>query len=587
MIGWTICLLAAASAAAPLWIVDADLSSPHDYPSDSDVVAELTVPGATTVRVHFDRIEVEEGRDFVSVLDGAGREIMTVTGMHRDLWTSAFATDTVKVRLTSDAEVSDFGYEARKILATGPAQPRSLPDIPIDAAVAWENGKVYFFSGPQYIRYDVSEDQADDDYPRLIAGNWPGLWPGGIDAAVNLGDGTALFFRDGELARYDVAADRVAAGYPKAIAQAAPGVWPDGVDTALRGTDAKIYLFHGDEYIRFDVGAWKVDAGYPRPIAQGWPGLWPAAIGAATSMDDSRAYFFRGAEYSRYNRATDVVDSGYPLRVKYYWPGLWDATEGGSQVSALPPEIRTELARRPPAAEVAARRARVARSLSTDEVDLTDSYPRFVDSVEDILHTYGCGLIRRPNSVFRFRCATDTAGPQALELPEINVQSIDWRAASYHIEQVNQGDFGAAALTPLSILAADDGEYFIDAIGANGATGGISAGAWAQVSFRVDGVKKRISFAHLADRFPRYVVTAWKEKRPLRTGVAFGFIGHTGNLWIGTPPAADGPYSGDGNSLPRSHSHVWFIGDPANHMKLTPWARRSLDCTVAYRYGGG
>ncbi|MCA9456183.1 MAG: hypothetical protein KC587_05940, partial [Nitrospira sp.] len=48
--------------------------------------------------------------------------------------------------------------------------------------VVWNNGKVYFFQGKEYARYDIAQDRADSDdgngnaYPRPIRNNWPGLF---------------------------------------------------------------------------------------------------------------------------------------------------------------------------------------------------------------------------------------------------------------------------------------------------------------------------------------------------------------------------------------------------------------------------
>lgn len=50
----------------------------------------------------------------------------------------------------------------------------------IDAAVNWGNGKVYFFKGDEYIRFDVDDDSADSDYPRAIKDGWSGLFSSDI-----------------------------------------------------------------------------------------------------------------------------------------------------------------------------------------------------------------------------------------------------------------------------------------------------------------------------------------------------------------------------------------------------------------------
>ena len=56
--------------------------------------------------------------------------------------------------------------------------------------VVWNNGKVYFFQGSEYARYDIAQDMADSDdgngnaYPRPIRNNWPGLFEENMDAAA-------------------------------------------------------------------------------------------------------------------------------------------------------------------------------------------------------------------------------------------------------------------------------------------------------------------------------------------------------------------------------------------------------------------
>lgn len=46
----------------------------------------------------------------------------------------------------------------------------------VDAVTNWSNGKAYFFSGNQYVRFDIASDQSDPGYPKASNQvNWPGL----------------------------------------------------------------------------------------------------------------------------------------------------------------------------------------------------------------------------------------------------------------------------------------------------------------------------------------------------------------------------------------------------------------------------
>jgi len=70
----------------------------------------------------------------------------------------------------------------------------------IDAAFYWKaNNKVYFFSGNQYVRYDVSTERVDDGYPMYISSNWGkgNMFPS-VDAALPWGDDKVYFHTDGQ-----------------------------------------------------------------------------------------------------------------------------------------------------------------------------------------------------------------------------------------------------------------------------------------------------------------------------------------------------------------------------------------------------
>jgi hypothetical protein len=103
----------------------------------------------------------------------------------------------------------------------------------INAAIRWPNGKAYFFRGSTYVRYDIAAGKVDGGFPRPIAGNWKGLpasFTAGIEAAVVWDDGKVYFFKDAQYVRYDIAANTADAGFPKPIAGNWPGLFSADVD---------------------------------------------------------------------------------------------------------------------------------------------------------------------------------------------------------------------------------------------------------------------------------------------------------------------------------------------------------------------
>ncbi|MHA2426044.1 MAG: hemopexin repeat-containing protein, partial [Candidatus Thorarchaeota archaeon] len=88
------------------------------------------------------------------------------------------------------------------------------------------------FKGDQYIRVDPYNGwNVDPNYPKPIAGNWPGF----------------------------------------------PTDFADGVEASLWSEpNQRIYLFKGTRYIRVNPSNfWNVDAGYPRDININWKMAFP------------------------------------------------------------------------------------------------------------------------------------------------------------------------------------------------------------------------------------------------------------------------------------------------------------------------
>ena len=75
-------------------------------------------------------------------------------------------------------------------------------------------------------------------YPYSIAKGWDGLWSKGIDAAINWGNGKVYFFKGNQYMRYDIASNKFDPGYPRRIENA----WP-GVTSLLNCLIYNIFLF--------------------------------------------------------------------------------------------------------------------------------------------------------------------------------------------------------------------------------------------------------------------------------------------------------------------------------------------------------
>ncbi|MGA5171014.1 MULTISPECIES: hemopexin repeat-containing protein [Streptomyces] len=165
--------------------------------------------------------------------------------------------------ITGNLEASDRPIAAWDGLATSP-----------DAFVWWGAGKAYAFLGSTYVRYDEPKDRVDpayrppDGHPLPLAPNWPGLpdgsrggmnWQAGIDAAMNWGTGKLYLFKGDSYLRYDITADRVDPEYPRKIASAWPGVFTANLDAAVYPGGRFAYFFRDDTYQRFDVDEDHVD----------------------------------------------------------------------------------------------------------------------------------------------------------------------------------------------------------------------------------------------------------------------------------------------------------------------------------------
>jgi hypothetical protein len=253
-------------------------------------------------------------------------------------WGGAGCSASPTSKDTCQTVSNQFGIVAGQTFGAAPADVRNwwvaqgCNARPVDArpipgrkgVVVWPDGKIYFFHGAQYTRYDIANDRVDNGYPANIAPNWPNWpasWTDGIDAGLDWGNGKVYLFRDSQYVRYDIAANRVDPGYPLPIA-GNWGNWPasfTSVDAVVKLSNGKIYFFHGSQYVRYDIATDRVDPGYPVPIAGNWPGVFTDGIDYGLLHPNGMIYFFQDTQYRRFNLGINAVDRTLPIAGN--WPG--------------------------------------------------------------------------------------------------------------------------------------------------------------------------------------------------------------------------------------------------------------------------
>jgi len=86
-------------------------STDHAMEDYFDNIFTYRYPGATAISVHISQMDMEDGYDFIQVLDGKGRLHETFTGATTDLWTTVVPGDTIHLRAITDGSIRSWGFE--------------------------------------------------------------------------------------------------------------------------------------------------------------------------------------------------------------------------------------------------------------------------------------------------------------------------------------------------------------------------------------------------------------------------------------------------------------------------------------------
>jgi hypothetical protein len=114
----------------PLTNPDALAESCHTYANDYDYTWTITDPNATQMRIHFQKISLSTG-DTIRLYDTTDKLLVTYYRGDggENIWTEWYMTNTIKVRLTTGASGTDWGFLVDQKDPPDPVPPDSVTNI--------------------------------------------------------------------------------------------------------------------------------------------------------------------------------------------------------------------------------------------------------------------------------------------------------------------------------------------------------------------------------------------------------------------------------------------------------------------------
>lgn len=105
---------------ADAWFsVNRTIESPHPYTNDFTQTWRVQETGATSVRAHFARLDLERGYDFVRILDGNDQVVATYTGQQADFTSAVVQGDVLQIQMSTDYSVTRDGFVIDYYQVTG------------------------------------------------------------------------------------------------------------------------------------------------------------------------------------------------------------------------------------------------------------------------------------------------------------------------------------------------------------------------------------------------------------------------------------------------------------------------------------
>ncbi|KAA1175377.1 fucose-binding lectin II [Photorhabdus heterorhabditis] len=196
------------------------------------------------------------------------------------------------------------------------------------------NTNTYLFLNSENIKYHDDTQINKGDTPQPISRNWPNLpveFQQHIDDVVNL-NGYLYFFKGPQYLKFDIAKAQVSEG-PKQIIEGWPGLrgteFENGIDAATEWIDTKqdvVCFFKGHDCIDYTVSSHTISK---KTISDRW-GTTGDYAGFSANLDavvlwkniaGSLIYLFKDNYYIRYNTNSNTIDVG-PISIQTYWHGV-------------------------------------------------------------------------------------------------------------------------------------------------------------------------------------------------------------------------------------------------------------------------
>ncbi|XP_069494838.1 matrix metalloproteinase-18-like [Ambystoma mexicanum] len=198
------------------------------------------------------------------------------------------ASGTKKKEAETNSTITQTGHNVESHDAKGGAKTPAV-DLcggpPIDTFISTKNGSIYVLKGKHFWELNQMSKNLGPKkgYPQLITSKWK--LPASIDASIRMQnpvgeqDGKLFFFKGNQYWKFDQ--DQMEAGYPKKIAEGFPGV-PADLDAAftqpaiiaksgkiIRGE--RIFFIKGDQYILYDPAIG--NSTQPQSLSEHWVGV--------------------------------------------------------------------------------------------------------------------------------------------------------------------------------------------------------------------------------------------------------------------------------------------------------------------------